>query len=268
MKALPLAMALSEGEFGGKAVKLGEAINAGLPVPPGYALDVDLVEAVRRGAEAARRAVTEAYRHLGGAVAVRSSAVGEDSAGSSFAGQHLTLLNLRSAAEVVDSVARVRDSAYTEAAIGYRRRRGLADSPRMAVVLQKLVRPDSAGVMFTRNPVTGRDERVIEAAWGLGEAVVGGVVTPDVYRIDRSGRLLEMALGDKHVALRPAADGGILDEQMGESSAGDLDLLNRLAGRCETVYGPDLDIEWVIEAGRPYLLQSRAITVSQPRAAA
>ena len=267
MRAVTLDEAKTEQEFGGKAVNLGEAVRAGLPVPPGCALDVEMVEAVREGATWAKDAVAHAFEYLGGRVAVRSSAVGEDSADASFAGQHLTILNVTSPGEAVDAVGSIRDSAHTASAGAYRSRRGVGGAPKMAVVLQALLSPDAAGVLFTRNPVTGADERVIEASWGLGEAVVGGMVVPDVYRIDRRGTVLEATAGEKHMAYRPLDGGGLREEAIDESLAGKLSLspaelaaLNDLAARCEEVYGPELDIEWVVAGGRAYLLQVRAIT--------
>jgi hypothetical protein len=96
---------------------------------------------------------------------VRSSAVGEDSEGASFAGQHVTILNVRHEDHVVDAVLRVRESAHTESARAYRRTLGMDEAPRVAVVIQRMIEPECAGVMFTKNPLNGADERVIEAPW-------------------------------------------------------------------------------------------------------
>jgi pyruvate,water dikinase len=121
----------------------------------------------------------------------------------------------------------------------------------------------------------GKDERVVEAAWGLGEVVVSGLVTPDAYRVARDGRILDVEIGDKHVALRPLPGGGTREEALHAAraaarclDAGDLARLNELATRCESAYGPDLDIEWAVAAGRVHLLQVRPITVLGARAAA
>src|SRR5262249_37484719 len=126
---------------------------------------------------------------------------------------------------------------------------------------------DSAGVMFTRNPINGADERVIEASWGLGEAVVAGLVIPDHFRIGRSGEVLERTPGLKKIAVRTLPEGGTVEEQIGPERAEQLCLddsqledLHRLATRCEEVYGPDRDIEWAFAGGQLYLLQCRAIT--------
>ena len=121
--------------------------------------------------------------------------------------------------------------------------------------------------MFTKNPVTGADERVIEASWGLGEAVVAGIVIPDHYRVDRSGPVLERKPGLKRVAVRTVPGGGTVEERVAPELVERLCLdddqlreLSRLASRCEQVYGPARDVEWAIAGGTLYLLQCRAIT--------
>src|SRR5207249_11895451 len=139
----------------------------------------DITEAVRR-----------AYAQLGGgdlAVAVRSSATAEDLPELSFAGQQETYLNMRGEAMVLDAVKRCWASLWTARAIGYRARQGIAaEDVSLAVVVQELVPADAAGILFTANPVTGeRDVVMINAAWGLGEAIVGGLVTPDTVVVDK-----------------------------------------------------------------------------------
>ena len=154
------------------------------------------------------RHVADAFAALGGPVAVRSSAIGEDGASASFAGQHATVLGVICAQTLVAAIKKVRESAHAPSAIAYRKRLGLDAAPRMGVVVQRLIDADKAGVLFTKNPMTGADERVIEASWGLGEAVVAGLVTPDCYRVTREGRVVERAAGDKDIAIRLRADGG------------------------------------------------------------
>ena len=158
-------------------------------------------------------------------------------------------------------------SANSDSAITYRKRVGLFTRPSVGVVVQALLDPRTAGVMFTRNPVTGADERVIEASWGLGEAVVAGIVIPDHYRLDRSGQVLERKPGLKRVAVRTVPGGGTVEEKVAPELVERLCLdddqlreLSRLAGRCEQVYGPARDVEWAIAGGTLYLLQCRAIT--------
>ncbi len=145
---------------------------------------------------------------------MRSSAVDEDGAEASFAGQHLTLLNVPSAGEVSAAVREIWWSANSDSAITYRQRVGLFTRPSVGVVVQALLDPDSAGVMFTRNPISGADERVIEASWGLGEAVVAGLVIPDHFRLDRSGGVLERTPGRKQLAIRTRPAGGTFEEEI------------------------------------------------------
>ena len=208
-----------------------------------------------------------AFTGLAGACAVRSSAIGEDSEGASFAGQHVTILNVRSEAQVVDAVLKVRESAHTESARAYRRTLGIDEAPRVGVVVQRMIEPDCAGVMFTKNPVTGSDERVIEASWGLGESVVAGLVVPDNYALDAHGGLLRRTAGDKDIALRGAPEGGTIEEAVPDELVISFCLtdemlarLHDLAVRCESFFGKGLDLEWAFADGALYLLQCRAIT--------
>jgi pyruvate,water dikinase len=200
-------------------------------------------------------------------LAVRSSCVDEDSAGASFAGQHLTVLNVQSVDDVEAAVRGVWWSANSDSAITYRKRLGVFNRPSVGVVVQSLLAPDTAGVMFTRNPITGAEERLIEAAWGLGEAVVAGRVIPDSYRVARGGEVLERRPGYKKFAIRPAPDGGTVDEPIPPERRESLCLtdeqlqaLAALADNCERVYGEGRDIEWAFANGELYLLQCRAIT--------
>jgi pyruvate,water dikinase len=264
---LPLSETSDTSVFGSKAVGLGEAIRDGLPVPPGFALAGPLVEAVASEEDEAIATVVETIRPLGGPLAVRSSAVDEDGADASFAGQHLTLLNVPSADAVADALREIWWSACSDSAITYRKRVGLFARPSVAVVVQRLLDPEAAGVMFTRNPITGADERMIEASWGLGEAVVAGLVIPDSFRVARDGEVLDRRPGLKRVAIRSLATGGTVEadvppEDVERLCLDDdrLDELNRLAQRCEEVYGPDRDIEWAVADGQVYLLQCRAVT--------
>jgi Pyruvate phosphate dikinase, AMP/ATP-binding domain/Cyclic nucleotide-binding domain len=275
--AVPLAGADNEAIFGAKATDLGQAARAGLPIPPGIALAGELTEAVAAGQDSAIGEVMAAAQFLTGPVAVRSSAVGEDSADASFAGQHLTLLNVPSTADLSAAIRQIWWSANSDSVITYRKRVGLFDRPSVGVVVQALLDPEVAGVMFTQNPVNGTDERVIEASWGLGEAVVAARVIPDQFRLDRSGEVLQRTPGFKKVAIRAAADGGTVEQQVApglvEALCLDdhqLHLLNTLAARCEQVYGPARDIEWAYADDQIYLLQCRAVThrsQSRPRLA-
>jgi pyruvate,water dikinase len=264
---LPLAEVADTSVFGSKAVGLGQAVRDGLPVPPGVALAGPLVEAVAGDDEDAVARVVAAVGPLGGPLAVRSSAVDEDGADASFAGQHLTLLNVPSALELRSALREIWWSANSDSAITYRKRVGLFTRPSVAVVVQVLLDPECAGVMFTRNPITGADERMIEASWGLGEAVVAGLVIPDSYRVARDGQVIEARPGLKRVAVRGVPSGGTVEVDVApdlvERPCLDerrLQELSRLADRCEAVYGPDRDIEWALAGDTVYLLQCRAVT--------
>jgi pyruvate, water dikinase len=267
VKFAPLEQAFDAEQFGGKAAQLAQAIRARLPVPAGVALSAVLVDAVARGELDAAGEVECAAASLRFPLAVRSSAVGEDSDDASFAGQHLTCLNVRSPAEVVAAAREIHRSAHDGAALAYRARLGVDEPPRVAVVLQELVDADCAGVLFTRNPLDGAEEFVVEAAWGLGEAVVAGLVTPDRFRVRRDGTLLERLAGVKDAAVVRAPEGGtrqvaVEGDRVRALCLTDCQLaeLAQLGRRCEHVFGGGRDLEWAYADGMLGLLQCRAIT--------
>jgi len=268
MSPTPLRDAAEEEQYGGKAAQLAVALQAGLPAPDGVALSTDVVEAIHGGSADAIANLELAFQDINWPVAVRSSGIGEDGEGSSFAGQHDTLLNVIGVEQALAAVRQVRDSGHTEAARSYRERMNLPLDPKIGVVIQRLVNPDCSGVLFTRNPINGDDERVVEASWGFGEVVVSGLVTPDHYRFERGGKLLEATPGYKDIYLTMRPDGG-LDEELVEPdkvevrcvSDDQLAQLNELALLCEKIYGGEQDIEWAFADGTLYLLQRRAVTV-------
>jgi phosphoenolpyruvate synthase/pyruvate phosphate dikinase len=206
---------------GGKGANLGELVRAGLPVPPGFVVTTDayrtyvqyngLTEQVLQLAtdrepdvaadqirvlfttgaipDRLREEVTGAYQALGRPpVAVRSSATAEDLAEASFAGQQDTYLNVRGEDGLLSAVQHCWASLWTARAIAYRARQGIDPATvSLAVVVQEMVEADSAGVLFTVNPTSGRrQEAVIAAAWGLGESVVSGMVNTDDLVVDRA----------------------------------------------------------------------------------
>ncbi len=266
-----LATASDDHVFGGKAAQLAAAARAGLPVPAGIAVPWELVDAVADGDRDAAAVLRRACAHVGDALAVRSSAVGEDSAVTSFAGQHRSLLNVVPD-RVADAVCAVRRSAHGEPAHAYRRRLGVPGAVRVGVVVQKLVDADAAGVLFCPNPVTGAREMVIESAWGLGEAVVSGLVTPDQFRLGLDGEVLERRCGTKDLQVRPAAGSGgtatcpVPAERVRALSldVGGLAELHRLATRCTDVFGGSQDLEWAWAGKVVWLLQRRAVTTAAP----
>jgi len=207
-------------------------------------------------------------------VAVRSSATAEDINTASFAGQQETYLNVRGAGNVIEYVKKVWSSLYTARAMMYRDKMGIADA-QMAVVVQKLLNSRSSGVLFTLDPVTGdRGKIVIESAWGLGESVVGGFVTPDRWIVDKE----TLSIVDKRISRKSVAiirdEGGLTrkielpEDKALEPSLSDDEVIRlaTIALRLERHYGNPLDIEWAIDADmRPpdniFILQVRPETV-------
>jgi phosphoenolpyruvate synthase/pyruvate phosphate dikinase len=203
------------------------------------------------------------------AVAVRSSATAEDLPEASFAGQQDTYLNVRGAEAVLQAVKRCWASLWTARAIGYRERvRADRDLPLLAVVVQLLAPAEAAGIMFTANPVTGkREQAVISAAWGLGEAVVGGLVTPDSLTVDKAtGEVLARETADKQLMTVRVESG--TEEQPVEQDLRDAPVLSdgqaaglvRLGVQIEALYGMPMDVEWCWADDRFSIVQARPIT--------
>lgn len=254
--------------FGGKAAELGAALRADLPVPDGIALSYELLDDLV-GDRARRSRLVDRVRELEGPYVVRSSGVGEDSAETSFAGQHLTVINIVDASEVIEALERVHASARSNSVMEYREQMGIEEPPRMGAVVQTLVDADKSGVLFTRNPVDGSDERVIEAAWGLGEAVVEGMVTPDRFRLAPGGEVLERRGGQKDVRVAPDSGGSTYTMRVPDAKQDrlclnddELQALDRLAERCGIYRSGGHDIEWAFEDDDLYLLQRRDITTA------
>ncbi|HEX5415514.1 MAG TPA: PEP/pyruvate-binding domain-containing protein, partial [Chloroflexota bacterium] len=215
-------------------------------------------------------AIVAAYLALGGeAVAVRSSATAEDLPEGTFAGQHDTFLNVVGEAAVLNAVRQCWASLWTDRAIAYRDRQGLDHrTVKLAVVVQRLVPAEVAGVLFTANPVTGaRDEIVVDASPGLGEAIVAGLVTPDHYVIHKPTlRISERKLGRSETVIRARDDGGTVQTRT-EAPAGAPALADeairavaRLGVAIEKHYGAPQDVEWARANGKLYALQARPIT--------
>ncbi len=222
--------------------------------------------------------IANAYAALDGddpPVAVRSSATAEDLPELSFAGQHDTYLNVRGEAAVLDAVRRCWASLWTARAIGYRQRTGIdQDAVALAVVVQVMVDADVSGILFTANPASGeRSEIVVNASYGLGEAIVGGEVTPDTFVLERDGfQTKERTIGSKHTMILPAGDQGtarqpVADGKRLESSLSDVELseLAALSMQVEEVFeDTPQDIEWAVADGVCWLLQARPITNLPP----
>ena len=269
---LPLSEPLDEQCYGGKAARLSVCLRAGLPVPPGVALAARLVDQIAHGVLASDQQIMLQQRLacLGEArLAVRSSAIGEDGAVASFAGQHDSHLNVQGLENVPKAVTAVWASGQTESARRYRARLGIEGLPQVAVLIQELVPADIAGVLFTRDPLGGaRDCWVVEASWGLGEAVVDGLVTPDHYTIAPDGTLLACQAGYKDRVILPDERGGTIEQMVDDAvrvqqtclDEKTLARLSRLGAACEQLFGPAQDIEWAKAGEHLFLLQCRPIT--------
>src|SRR5579872_1149264 len=217
-------------------------------------------------------AIRQAYVALGGddlAVAVRSSATAEDLPELSFAGQQETYLNMRGEAMVLDAIKHCWASLWTARAIGYRTRSGItSEEVSMAVVVQELIPAEAAGILFTANPLTGeRDQVMMNAAWGLGEAIVSGQVTPDTVVVDRaSGTIIAQQISEKEAMTVPTSDGTREepvppDKRMrAVLTAAQAAELARIGVQVEELYDQPLDIEWALDYGRFFIVQARPIT--------
>ncbi|HYF92570.1 MAG TPA: PEP/pyruvate-binding domain-containing protein [Symbiobacteriaceae bacterium] len=219
-------------------------------------------------------AITRAYAELGGgAVAVRSSATAEDLPDASFAGQQETYLNINGAEQVVQAVRRCWSSLWTGRALAYRIKNGIAPGDvALAAVVQRLCAADVAGVLFTADPVSGRRDRmVIDGAWGLGESVVSGIVTPDNWAADgKTGTILREHVAAKAV-MTVRTESGTEERPVPEDlrckpvlNAAQVAALVDLGRRTAAFFGAPQDMEWAMAGGELYLLQSRPITTLYP----
>jgi pyruvate,water dikinase len=247
-------------------------------------VDVENTDDLERSAQACReliltvkmpadikKEIQKAYSQLGKntIVAVRSSATAEDLPTASFAGQQETFLNIKGEAQLLESVQRCWASLYTERAVYYRVKQGFAhEKVDIAVVVQILVKSEKAGVLFSSHPVTGEPTTIIEASWGLGEAVVSGAVSPDNYVLDRrSGRVVDRKIANKKVEIIPEGDHGTREvevdaERQNEPVLSDEEVaeLAKFGEISEKHYNVPQDMEWGIVGDTIYILQSRPIT--------
>ncbi|MGQ0506668.1 MAG: MFS transporter [Myxococcaceae bacterium] len=271
-RPLRLEEASSLAQFGGKVARLSQAAQRGLRVPAGVVLPPGFLK--RLAAEDNHEAVKSlllAVSAFERPLAVRSSGTQEDSSTASFAGQYATCLGVLTNEGLLAAIRTVVGSAHSTALDRYRQQVGAENRDvRMTVLVQPLVPARVSGVLFTRNPVTHAHERVIEASWGLGEAVVGARVTPDCYRLSPEGRVIEASRGSKEVAIRPGAEGGVTEELLPQAkrvmlclTEAKLQELHALAARCEELFGGGLDLEWAFgESHELFLLQCRPMTAS------
>jgi pyruvate,water dikinase len=301
---------------GAKALNLAALMRAGLPVPEGFCVTAEayrvhistlplgqpqraLSDRGRRGqrlaairelitsgemakdtANGIRAAFARLHTPL---IAVRSSGAAEDLPGHSFAGLYDTYLRATDANGCIELVKRCWASLWTERAVDYRTRNGLAsaapvgqcdhEKAAMAVIVQQLVAADAAGVVFTADPVTGSPERiVVEACWGLGEALVSGKVTPDRFVIQRdTEQVVERSISTKSVETAFSPTGSPVEQPVPPARADKPSIsdataqkLARLALKVERLFGTPQDIEWAMAGPTLFILQSRPITTIAP----
>lgn len=279
---------------GGKGANLGEMFNASLPVPDGFCITGDAFdEYMKRNSfdqqlstysdklppEIAtgqiwpelEQEIAECYAALGQnvRVAVRSSATAEDLPEASFAGQQETYLNVVGKEQLIIAIKKCFASLYSARAVAYRKQANF-DTVKvsLAVVIQKMVESEVSGVLFSADPVSqDTDRMMLNASWGLGEAIVSGKVTPDIYTYSKKQRcIVDKKLGDKDILICYGTTG--IEERNTPTEQKDLLCLTEkqalevfeMGQRVEQHYGSPQDIEWAISGGKLYLLQSRPIT--------
>ncbi len=263
-------------EFGGKSANLGELLAAEIPVPPGFAIAASAYrESSGEVAAELRGELSSRYAELGEpAVAVRSSALGEDSQEASYAGQAETYLWVRGIDELCEAVRDCWASLHTERAVAYRANLGVTDAA-MGVTVQKMVDAEVSGVMFTCNPVSGDPSMVaVNASWGLGLAVVGGETNPDDYLVSKvTGEVVRRTINSKEIeyVVEPGGRGTarvqVPSDRREAACLDDMRLaeLVALAKRIERHFGSHQDIEWSIarQTGALYALQARPVTAER-----
>jgi pyruvate, water dikinase len=298
-------------EFGGKSANLGELLAGGIPVPAGFAVSAEAfrafvaetglggmidaalervsggdIEAVGAASKTIGEAMRfaplpdavrdEIHRAYGGEpVAVRSSALGEDSQEASHAGQQESFLWVRGVEHVCDAVRDCWVSLYTPQAISYRAALGAGKEPAMGVTVQRMVDAEVSGVLFTCNPVSGDPSVVaLNASWGLGIAVVGGEVTPDDYLVSKvTGEVVRQSVSSKNIEYVPDTRGRgtvrleVPAERRDEPCLGEAQLgaLVETAKLVERHFGSHQDVEWAFARGAPLpgallVLQARPVT--------
>jgi pyruvate,water dikinase len=288
---VPPGFALSEDAFGAFLDESGLRVRAEQAVATAGGLDAlaatsqSISQAMHSAhvPDAVREAVARGYAQLEQAagvheppVAVRSSAVGEDSEEATFAGQQETYLWVRGTEAVCDAVRDCWVSLFSPTAISYRARLGRRGAPAMGVTVQLMVDAAVSGVMFTCSPLTGDPSVIaINASWGLGLAVVGGEVTPDEIVLSKvTGEVIRETVSDKDIRYVPDARGrGTVREEVPEAlraapclDAAALERLAALGARVERHFGGHQDVEWAMTAGGElYVVQARPVTTAPPK---
>jgi phosphoenolpyruvate synthase/pyruvate phosphate dikinase len=283
MKTVGFFDEVDPGKCGGKGKNLIALIENHFPVPQGFVVTVDaysLFKSKMEMPEAVRQAITDCYERLvatsgSGAVAVRSSASAEDTAAASFAGQYDTYLGIEGVHSILGHVVECWRSLHNERSTLYRKMMQVSEEGlQMAVVIQTMLTPRSAGVVFTANPYT-MDENImiVESSWGYGENVVSGRVTPDYFEILKNGSfdIVKKMVGSKQAGNSVGADlpevgGGDELRPIFSIAEDPLKKLCSMAKEIESEFGGPQDIEWALaDNGSFSILQSRPLTKFRER---
>lgn len=256
---------------GGKGASLGEMTQAGIPIPPGFVITTETYKQFynQELPVDVQEEILATFDSLGaGRVAVRSSAVAEDSSSASWAGQLESYLNV-TRDSLIEKIRECWNSMRSERALAYAAQQNISDAQLLvAVVVQKMVESESSGVMFTVNPITkDNSEVIIEAGFGLGEMLVQGMITPDSFVVDKDS----LGIKNKEVHAQETMlifqDGenkevSVPEDKKGEQAISDEQAksLSELGIKIENHYSSPQDIEWALEKGNLYILQSRPVT--------
>lgn len=256
-------------QVGGKAYHLAQLSNAGFPVPAGFSLTTHATQAWD---DAAREALLQAYRNMGGgAVAVRSSAPGEDGEDASYAGIFCSVLGVNGEAELIGAVEKCLASLHAPLASSYRKNLGLEHAPAMAVLILRMVDARSAGIAYTCAPLDPARRNIhVNTVWGLAEPLASGDVEGDSFVVSRSGKLVHRTLADKPFKLTIAGEQAVSvsDRKSASLSDAEAKAVAQLAIKAEKFFGKPQDMEFAFDKQQLWLLQSRPITVTAEDAAA
>ncbi len=255
---------------GGKALNLGLLFRKGFPVPEGICLTTELTKSIldnkgrlKKGIERKLKAVF-AKTFAGQIVAVRSSAAEEDSKRASWAGQYYSSLFVKKPEDFVSAVIKCLKSAESFQVAAYQTAIGLKGARSdMAILVQKMVEAEVAGVMFTLNPITDcKEEVVIQSTFGTGQPLVAGELTGDIYFLDREGKVLKEMISPKKFKVTLQGKEKVSEHQQQKNSLSrkELEALVSLGLQIEQFFGNHQDIEWAMTKGKIYILQARPIT--------
>ena len=283
-------------QVGSKALHLAKIINEEVTIPDGFVIKADalnqfmkenhlhnemsheqFVEAFHSAPlpKQIEQEILSSFQQLKAmtgyadlAVAVRSSSSAEDLEDASFAGQYDTILNVRDEQQLLDAVRQCWASVFSEHARDYAAQKSISlEEFPMGILIQQMVYPDVAGVIFSMNPITdSKDEIIINASYGLGEAIVSGIVTPDTYIVNKLTKAIDKDLGLKEVKILPV-NNTIMEVETTQEECDAFCLedesilaLEEVTAKLEKFYSFPVDIEFAVKDGKPYVLQSRPIT--------